>query len=87
MSKVDDLIQQAADLCEAAGVEVDGEHGGAVHQWVESNCSFKPGQSFFIVFLLTAELADRRARREGFTDQCDRAAKLAFAKFPPKGVK
>lgn len=71
------LIQQAADRAEQDQVPLDGEPGGAVHRWCEENCEVPSGQMFFVVFLLTAELADRRARREGFRDQCDRAVQLA----------
>ena len=80
--KLDQLIQAAADRAEADGVPIDGEFGGAVHQWVERNCSMREGTSFFVVFLLTAELADREARRQGYRDQCHRAAELAFGGAP-----
>ncbi len=78
--KLTDLIRRAADKCEQDGTVIDGEHGGAVHKWVLQNCQTKPGQDFFIVFLITAELADREARREGFDNQGDRAAKSMCGK-------
>lgn len=77
---VEQLIAAMADQCEADGVAIDGEAGGAVHQWIVANVRHSAEQTFFIVFLLTAELADRESRRDGFTDQFDRAAQLAFAK-------
>ncbi len=72
--RINALIVQAAERAEAEGVAIDGENGGEVHQWVMRNCSFAPGQDFYIVFLLTAEMADREARRQGFKDQADRAS-------------
>lgn len=68
-----ELLNKAADQAEKDGVKVDGEFGGEVHKWVRQNCSYRPSSEFFIVTLLTAELADREARREGFKDQFDRA--------------
>lgn len=73
---LDKLISLAADAAERDGIAVDGEPLGAVHMWVMENISHRPEQTFFIVFVLTAELADREAQRQGFTNQLDRAAKL-----------
>ena len=67
------LIEKAADRAETDGIVIDGEPCGAVHQWVVQNCRCKESQVFFVVFLLTAELADREARRQGYRNQFHRA--------------
>ena len=84
MPQLEELLTQAAEKAEADGVEIDGEPYGPVHRWARLNMSYRADQEFWIVALLTAELNDRDARREGYANQCDRAAKLAFAKFPPR---
>ncbi len=73
MSKVKELIVQCAERAEEAGVAIDGEPLGAVHQWIMHERLCRPEQEFWVVFLLTAEMADREARREGFKNQADRA--------------
>lgn len=72
--RLQELLTVAAERAEADGVEIDGAFNGPVHRWAERHLSYRPGQEFFVVSLLTAELADREARREGFRDQFDRAA-------------
>lgn len=74
VDRLQELLTVAAERAEADGVEADGAFDGPVHRWAERNLSYRPGQEFFVVALLTAELADRGARREGFRDQFDRAA-------------
>ena len=81
MSHLQELIGQAADAAESDGVECGGEFGGPVHQWVRRNVSYRPETEFYVVFLLSCELADRQARREGFKDQADRAVCLAAEKL------
>lgn len=71
-------ISLLADVAESDGVDVDGSVGGSVHNWVLRRVDCQQSQVFFVVFLLTAELADRAAFRCGYRDQCDRAAQLAF---------
>jgi hypothetical protein len=78
--KLKAIISAAADRCEAESVPIDGEPGGAIHQWASKNTNATPAQMFFVVFLLTAELADREARKQGYKDQSDRAAQLAFSR-------
>jgi geranylgeranyl pyrophosphate synthase len=80
MSKLSDLITAAAERCEAEGVAIDGAVDGAVADWVWKNCEVALEQMFFVVTLITAEMADREARREGYEGQADRAAQRAFAK-------
>lgn len=78
-SKIKVLINGLADRAESAGIAVDGEPGGTVHRFaVSQGCP--RDKMFFVVFLLTAELADREARREGFRDQYHRAAVWASEK-------
>lgn len=72
--RLQELLTVAAERAEADGVEIDGALGGPVHRWAERHLSYRHGQEFFVVSLLTAELADREARRQGFRDQFDRAA-------------
>ncbi len=86
MTQLTDLISQAAAQCEADGVAIDGAPNGAVCQWVRRNVSYRPDQEFFVVTLITAEMADRQARKEGYTSQSDRAAQLAFRNTTPVRV-
>ena len=44
---------------------VQSVKGGAVHQWVVKNCNFRPDQLFFIVFCITASMADLEAQADG----------------------
>ncbi len=74
---VDSLVTELAEHAEAQGIAIDGEHGGAVHRFVVAN-GCPHDKTFFVVFLLTAELADREARRAGYRGQSHRAAALAF---------
>ncbi len=76
-----DLITALADRAEAASIPIDGELGGAVHRFATAQ-GCPPAKSFFVVLLLTAELADRAARREGYQSQAHRAAEIAYAKRP-----
>jgi hypothetical protein len=78
-----ELIHALADRAEAAAVPIDGERGGAVHRFAHAQ-GCPPAKSFFVVLLLTAELADREARREGYANQGDRAAARAFAHRTPR---
>lgn len=82
--QLEELLAQAAEKAEADRVEINGEPYGPVHRWVREHIDYPADQEFWIVALLTAELNDRDARREGYANQCDRAAKLAFATFPPR---
>ncbi len=75
MGKLQDLLTRASERCEAEGVRAEGD----VLRWVMRNCAYQPGQEFFLVTLLCAELADREARREGFSGQADRAASRCWA--------
>lgn len=75
MTRLQELLTEAAEMCEAAGVPRDE---GEVLRWVMRNCAYESGQEFYIVTLLVAELADREARREGFEGQADRAAQAVF---------
>jgi hypothetical protein len=77
MSRLQELIGKAADAAESDGVPCGGEFGGPVHEWVRRNVSYRPESEFYVVFLLSCELADRQARREGFANQADRAVRLA----------
>lgn len=80
-SKLKALIEQAAERAEQDGIKAgQSEFGGPLHQWVERNCELRAGTSFWVVFLVACELADREARREGYQDQSDRAIKLAKQK-------
>lgn len=80
MTSLEQKIVQAAELCEAEGVEIDGELGGAIHNWVWKNCEVPLECVFYVVTLICAEMADRQARREGFQNQAHRAAQRAFEK-------
>ena len=77
MSILDQLYAESAKLCEDAGIPMDAEPNGAVHQWVLANCRFRPGTEFFIVHGIVAAMCDREAQREGYRDQIDRAAQFA----------
>jgi len=74
MPDLDALYDAAAERCEADGVPIDGTVNGPVCQWVRKNCRYRPDTEFFIVAGITAAMADRDARREGFANQCERAA-------------
>lgn len=65
-TKLEALLEKAAESYEKTGLPIDGEFGGAVHLWCRENINYRPDTEFFVVTLLTAELADREARREGF---------------------
>jgi hypothetical protein len=69
---------RAIDVDEFTREMLDDHVGGNVHQWVVKNCKLRPGIEFFVTFLVCAEIADELARREGYANQFDRAAKLAF---------
>ena len=81
MSHLQELIGQTADAAESDGVECGGEFGGPVHEWVRGNVSYRPETEFYVVFLLSGELADRQARREGYKSQADRAVRRAAEKL------
>jgi len=72
---LDKLISQLADLAEKENIDPNSCIG-----FVMRNCTYNPGDEFYICTLLQAELADRNARREGFKGQFDRAAKRAFSR-------
>jgi hypothetical protein len=76
-----EILAQCAEQCERENVAIDGEPNGAVCLWVRANVKYRPETEFFVVTLLTAELADREARRQGFASQGERAATLAAKKF------
>lgn len=69
--KVKELIQKLADRAEAENVAIDGKAGGSVHQFVVKE-GYPHEQTFYMVFLLTTELTEREARREGFKSQSHR---------------
>lgn len=56
----------------------DDSPSGAVSMWVEANVQYREGTKFFIVMLLTSAIADLYAQDDGFENQLDRAAQLAF---------
>ena len=72
--KLNEILARAARLAEADGVPIDGAFDGAVHHWAQQHVTYRPDQEFFVVFLLTAEMADRQARRDGFANQAELAA-------------
>lgn len=74
-SRLAELVSVAAEACRSAGVPIDSNPNGAVHQWVIVYCQFRPGTEFFLVALICAEMADQEARIQGFLDQFDRALK------------
>lgn len=80
MTKLETLLERAAELCEAEGLPIDGEPGGAIQQWVWRNCAVPVEAQFYVVTLICAEMADRRAQREGYENQAHRAACKEFDK-------
>ena len=85
MPDLDTLFAEAAEAAERDSVEINGEPYGPVHRWARQNMTYRADQEFWIVTLLTAELADREARRQGFKNQADRAIQQVRAKFPDTG--
>jgi hypothetical protein len=85
MPDLDTLLTEAAEAAERDGVEINGEPYGPVHAWARQNVNYRADQEFWIVTLLTAELADREARRQGFKNQADRAISQVRTKFPDTG--
>lgn len=71
--ELQELISQLADRAEAAGV--DRSNTESVRDFIRTNCSYRPDTEFYIYFMLTCELADRHAQRQGFENQFDLALK------------
>lgn len=75
---LDAMYEQMAELCEAAGLAIDDTPNGAIHRWVMQNVKHRPDTAFFIVLGIAGAMADRAARREGYSSAGHRAAILAF---------
>jgi len=74
------IYEDCAVRCRKERVPLDAEPNGAIHRWVSQNVKHRPDTAFFIVIGIAAAMADIEAQSEGFRDQFDRAAKLAFAR-------
>jgi hypothetical protein len=46
----------------------------------------RAGTEFFVVFLVTAEMADIEARMQGYENQCDRAFSRIVSRHTPAPV-
>lgn len=80
-TQLQELYSKAADAAIADGCTADDSPNGCISQWVQKNVNYREGTLFFIVLGICAEIADREARAEGFENNIDKAAKLAFAKL------
>lgn len=80
MPGIAERIAEVAAAAERDNVAIDGSNGGPVHRWIMDNVNHRADQTFYLVLLITAELSDRAARREGYEDQMDRAAARVFKK-------
>ena len=79
MSRLAELYREGAARCRVAGLPIDDQPGGAIHQWVATNCDHRPETAFFIVLGICCAMADMKAQSEGWDSQGQRAAALAFA--------
>ena len=68
-----EVYREAAQMCRDAGVPLDAEPGGAIHQWVVQNVKHRPDTAFWIVTGIASAMADLDAQDEGYADQIDRA--------------
>jgi hypothetical protein len=80
-TQLQELYSKAADAAIADGCTADDSPNGCISQWVQKNVNYREDTLFFIVLGICAEIADREARAEGFENNIDKAAKLAFAKL------
>jgi hypothetical protein len=81
MSKrLDELLNAATERAIADGCTCDDTPNGCISQWVDANCSYRPGTKFFIVLGIACRIADREAQGKGFQSNSRMAAALAFAK-------
>lgn len=83
-ARLEELYRAAAERAYADGCTCDDTPNGCISQWVQRNVSYREGTLFFIVLGIACEIANIKARAEGYIDNGDRAIKLALAKFPPK---
>lgn len=81
---LDDLYQNAANLCLAKNLPIDDSPNGPIAAWARANCTYRPETEFFIVLGICGAMADKQAQAQGFESSSHRAAAIASAKFPPK---
>jgi len=78
-TKLEERIHDIALAALAANIKIDGKINGPVCLWVRRNVRYRPESEFFIVTLVTGEMADIMAQ-QGFNNRADRVAKNVFEK-------
>jgi len=79
-TRLGQMYRNAAKRCRDEGVPLDDSPNGAIHQWCVRNCKMREGTEFFIVLGICCAMADLEAQAEGYENQSDRAAAIAFGR-------